>query len=234
MPVTDQRRILIVEDDPETAEFVAGVATDLGCIPTIMGSYGDGLAAAGLTDFAVIVLDRMLPGGDGIDAIARLRSDGSSALILVLSALGRSSDRTFGLDRGADDYLAKPFDHGELRARLQALLRRDQMTTTDNDLVVFDDLEIRLKARTVHVGQTHVPLSPKEFKLITYFARNAGEMVTRMQLLENVWNLHFDPQTNVVDVHIGRLRRKMETVDEREWIRTSRGEGYIFMPAGPS
>ncbi len=225
--MTDQRRILIVEDDPETAEFVAGVATDLGCTPTIMGSYGDGLAAAGLTDFAVIVLDRMLPGGDGIDAIARLRSDGSSAL-------GRSSDRTFGLDRGADDYLAKPFNHGELRARLQALLRRDQMTTTDNDLVVFDDLEIRLKARTVHVGQTHVPLSPKEFKLITYFARNAGEMVTRMQLLENVWNLHFDPQTNVVDVHIGRLRRKMETVDEREWIRTSRGEGYIFMPAGPT
>jgi len=116
-----------------------------------------------------------------------------------------------------------------LRARLRALLRRGTMQVLDNDLLAFGDLEIRMKARTVHVKRAHVAVSPKEFELIIYFAQNAGQVVTRMQLLENVWNLHFDPGTNVVDVHVGRLRRKLEDAGSAA-IQTARGEGYIFAP----
>lgn len=223
-------RILIIEDDAETAEAVAGVVRDLGCQPVICGTLGDGVGAAA-GDFGVIVLDRMLPGGDGVAAIADLRSAGSTALILVLSALGRAANRVEGLERGADDYLPKPFEPDELRARLRALLRRGAMQSLDNDLLVFGELEIRIKARTVHVKRAHVAVSPKEFELITFLARNAGHVVTRMQLLENVWNLHFDPQTNVVDVHVGRLRRKLEQAGSAA-IQTARGEGYVFAPLG--
>ncbi|WP_099825372.1 response regulator transcription factor [Oceaniglobus indicus] len=229
---SDAPRILIVEDDRETATALARAVTDLGADPVIMRNWDDGVTAAGLADFAVIVMDRMLPGGDGVDAIAKMRAAGSTALILVVSALGRAANRIEGLERGADDYLAKPFDPDELRARLRALLRRDAMTVVDNDMLAFGDLEIRMKARTLHIGQTHVPLSPKEFRLIVYLARNAGEVVTRMQLLEHVWNLHFDPQTNVVDVHVGRLRRKLDAVAGRDVIHTARGAGYVFAPGG--
>jgi two-component system OmpR family response regulator len=171
----------------------------------------------------------MLPGGDGVDAMARIRAEGSTAMILILSALGRAANRVEGLEKGADDYLPKPFEPEELRARLRALLRRGTIQVLDNDLLAFGDVEIRLKARTVHVKRTHVPTSPKEFELLTYFARNAGQVVTRMQLLENVWNLHFDPGTNVVDVHVGRLRRKLDDAGSNA-IQTARGEGYIFAP----
>ncbi|WP_108482858.1 response regulator transcription factor [Oceaniglobus ichthyenteri] len=229
--MTDIARILIVEDDPETASALADAVRDLGGEPVIMRNWADGVQAAGLAKFAVIVMDRMLPGGDGVDAIAKMRAAGSKAMILVVSALGRASNKIEGLEKGADDYLAKPFDPDELRARLRALLRRNTMTVLDNDMLAFGDLEIRLKARTLHIGRTHVALSPKEFKLITFFARNAGEVVTRMQLLEHVWNLHFDPQTNVVDVHVGRLRRKLEAAAGRAIIHTERGEGYVFDPA---
>jgi two-component system OmpR family response regulator len=223
-------RILIVEDDAETAAAMAAAVTALGAEPVVMRSLDAGLQAAALADFAVIVLDRMLPGGDGVDAIPRLRAGGSNALILVVSALGRAANKIEGLDRGADDYLAKPFEPDELKARLRALLRRKTMEVLDNDLISFGDVQIRMKARTVHIGTEHVPVSPKEFELITYLARNHGQTVTRMQLLENVWNLHFDPQTNVVDVHVGRLRRKLEAAAGRPVIHTARGEGYIFAP----
>ena len=225
-------RILVVEDDRETADSIADAVASLGCAPVVMRDWESGLEAAGLAEFAVIVMDRMLPGGDGVDAIAKMRAQGSKALVLVVSALGKSSSKIEGLEKGADDYLAKPFDGDELKARLRALLRRSQMVVLDNDLMAFGDVEIRLRARTVHIGRTHVAVSPKEFELITFFARNAGEVVTRMQLLENVWNLHFDPQTNVVDVHVGRLRRKLEAAAGRPIIRTERGEGYLFAPEG--
>jgi two-component system OmpR family response regulator len=228
--MTTDTRILIIEDDAETAAAVAATVTDLGCAPTIATTLDDGLAQAAGGGFAVIVLDRMLPGGDGVQAIARLRAAGSSALILILSALGRASERVDGLEKGADDYLPKPFEPEELRARLRALLRRATMQVLDNDLLAFGDVEIRLRARTVHVARTHVPVSPKEFDLITFFARNAGQVVTRMQLLEQVWNLHFDPGTNVVDVHVGRLRRKLEDAAGRPLIQTARGTGYVFAP----
>lgn len=225
-----QPRILIVEDDAVAAQAMEQAARDVGAVPTLCGTYDAGLQAAGQGDFAVILFDRMLPGGDGVDAIAKVRAAGSTALVMVVSALGRAQNKIEGLEKGADDYLAKPFDPDELRARLRALLRRKNMVALDNDVIVFGDLEIRMKARTVHVGTTHIAISPKEFKLLSYFASNAGAVVTRMQLLEKVWNLHFDPQTNVVDVHVGRLRRKLENVAGRPIIHTARGEGYIFDP----
>ena len=221
-------RILIVEDDPETAEAVAQEVRALGCEPVWLATLDEGIAASS-GEFRVIVLDRMLPGGDGVEAMARIRAGGSRAMILVLSALGRAAQRVEGLEKGADDYLPKPFEPEELRARLRALLRRGTIEVLDNDLLAFGDLEIRLKARTVHVRRAHVAVSPKEFELITYFARNAGQVVTRMQLLENVWKLHFDPGTNVVDVHVGRLRRKLEEAGSAA-IQTARGEGYVFAP----
>jgi two-component system OmpR family response regulator len=222
-------KILIIEDDAETAAAVAAVVGALGCEATHRDALEPGVAEAAAGDYRVIVLDRTLPGGDGVDAIARIRAAGSRALILVLSALGRSAQRVEGLEKGADDYLPKPFEEDELKARLRALLRRGTMQVLDNDLMAFGELEIRMRARTVHVKRAHVPVSPKEFELITYFARNAGQIVTRMQLLENVWNLHFDPGTNVVDVHVGRLRRKLEDAGSAA-IQTARGEGYIFAP----
>ncbi len=222
-------RILIIEDDPETVAAIRAEAEALGCQTDHRDTLPAGIEAATTTPYNVIVLDRMLPGGDGVDAMARIRAGGSTALILILSALGRAANRVEGLEKGADDYLPKPFEPEELRARLRALLRRGTIQVLDNDLLAFGDVEIRLKARTVHVRRTHVPTSPKEFELITYFARNAGQVVTRMQLLENVWNLHFDPGTNVVDVHVGRLRRKLEEAGATA-IQTARGEGYIFAP----
>lgn len=231
--VGPRKRILIVEDDRETAAAVAAIVAELGCEPIVMRNLADGVKAAGLARFAVIVLDRMLPGGDGVEAIASIRAAGSAALVLVLSALGTATKRVEGLERGADDYLAKPFEPDELRARLRALLRRESMVVLDNDLMAFGEVEIRLRARTLHVRRAHVPLSPKEFELVTFLARNAGQVVTRMQLLENVWNLHFDPQTNVVDVHVGRLRRKIEAAAGRPVILTARGEGYVFQPVPP-
>ncbi len=222
-------RILIIEDDPETAAAIRAEAEALGCATDHRDTLPSGIEAATGAQYQVIVLDRMLPGGDGVDAMARIRAGGSTALILILSALGRAANRVEGLEKGADDYLPKPFEPEELRARLRALLRRGTIQVLDNDLMAFGDLEIRLKARTVHVRRAHVPTSPKEFDLLTYFARNAGQVVTRMQLLENVWNLHFDPGTNVVDVHVGRLRRKLEDAGATA-IQTARGEGYIFAP----
>ncbi|MEZ5798614.1 MAG: response regulator transcription factor [Paracoccaceae bacterium] len=230
--VSTPDRILIVEDDAETAAAVAAVVQDLGCLPSHRATLDEGVAEAIAGDYRVIVLDRTLPGGDGVEAMALIRAGGSRAMILVLSALGRASQRVEGLEKGADDYLPKPFEPEELRARLRALLRRGTMQVLDNDLLAFGDLEIRMKARTVHVRRAHVAVSPKEFELITYFARNAGQVVTRMQLLENVWHLHFDPGTNVVDVHVGRLRRKLEEAGSPA-IQTARGEGYVFAPLAP-
>ncbi len=227
--MTAMDRILIIEDDPETAAAIRAEAEALGCATDHRDTLPSGIEAATSAQYNVIVLDRMLPGGDGVDAMARIRAGGSTALILILSALGRAANRVEGLEKGADDYLPKPFEPEELRARLRALLRRGTIQVLDNDLLAFGDVEIRLKARTVHVKRTHVPTSPKEFELLTYFARNAGQVVTRMQLLENVWNLHFDPGTNVVDVHVGRLRRKLEDAGATA-IQTARGEGYIFAP----
>ncbi len=223
-----KKRILIIEDDADMRNVFAKTSQNLGYEPIAMATYKDGLAAAKLSEYALIIIDRMLPDGDGIDAIAELRHMGAAPHILVVSALAHANNRVDGLEKGADDYLSKPFLPEELTARMKALLRRSRSQTMDNDFMVFGDLEIRVKARTVHMGQVFIALSPKEFELLLYFARNADEPVTRLQLLENVWNLHFDPQTNVVDVHVGRLRRKLEEHSKHPFIQTERGAGYMF------
>ncbi|MEN0041236.1 MAG: response regulator transcription factor [Pseudomonadota bacterium] len=220
--------ILIVEDDHVTAQAMADMSVELGHEAVVVGSFEECLAAVETHSPELVLLDRMLPGGDGLDAIAKLRLKGAGCRVMIVSALGRSNNRVEGLEKGADDYLAKPFDPQELRARMKALLRRNEVQSADNDLLVFHDLEIRLKARTVHRGGQHIAVSPKEFELICYFADNANEVVTRKMLLEHVWNLSFDPQTNVVDVHVGRLRRKLEIDDLPPLIHTVRGEGYLF------
>lgn len=220
--------ILIVEDDHVTAQAMAEIAVELGHEAVVAETFDDCLIAVEKHAPDLVLLDRMLPGGDGLDAIAKLRLKGAGCLVMVVSALGRSNNRVEGLEKGADDYLAKPFDPLELRARMKALLRRNALQMTDNDLLVFHDLEIRLKARTVHRSDQHIAVSPKEFELICYFAENANEVVTRKMLLEHVWKLSFDPQTNVVDVHVGRLRRKLEINDLPPLIQTVRGEGYLF------
>ncbi len=224
-----QPRILIVEDDSVTAAEMSGILGAAGMGVAHEATLPDGLARAAAEAFDAIVLDRMLPGGDGVQAIDGFRAARPGAMILVVSALGRASNRIEGLDRGADDYLAKPFEPDELTARIRALLRRAEPAAEDG-LMAFGALQIRTKARTVHAGDTHVPLSPREFDLLVFFARNHGDLVTRMQLLEHVWNLHFDPQTNVVDVHVSRLRRKLEAATETTVLHTERGHGYIFDP----
>ncbi|MEL7228418.1 MAG: response regulator transcription factor [Pseudomonadota bacterium] len=224
--------VLIVEDDAVTAAAMVEIAQALGEPARVATTFDACLEALDTVTPDLVVLDRMLPGGDGLDAIAKLRLKGANCMVMVVSALGRSSNRIEGLEMGADDYLAKPFDPDELRARMRALLRRRRVEGMDHDLIVFRDLEIRLKARTVHRDGQHIPLSPREFQLITYFARHAQEVVTRTMLLEHVWNLHFDPQTNVVDVHIGRLRRKLEVNGLPPLIHTVRGEGYLFSADG--
>jgi two-component system, OmpR family, response regulator len=156
-----EERILIVEDDIETAAAIRAVIEAMGCSVDHCTTLDEGVAAAVSTPYKVIVLDRMLPGGDGVEAMAQIRAGGSTALILILSALGRAANRVEGLEKGADDYLPKPFEPDELRARVRALLRRGTMQVLDNDLLAFGDLEIRLKARTVHVAAPMWPLARK-------------------------------------------------------------------------
>ncbi|MFV0514527.1 MAG: response regulator transcription factor [Jhaorihella sp.] len=239
--MTQAPRILIVEDDPVTASGIAGILAAAGFHPDRQATLAAAMQHVLRQSFDVIVLDRMLPDGDGIAAMQGLRAASPGAMILVVSALGKASSRIEGLDLGADDYLAKPFDPDELTARIRALLRRRGGSAADETggMMRFGALELRIKARTVHFGDTHIPLSPREFDLLVYFARNSGDVVTRMQLLEHVWDLHFDPQTNVVDVHVSRLRRKLEAALPVPVLHTARGEGYVFDPtrlaaAGPA
>ncbi|WP_238365065.1 response regulator transcription factor [Mesobacterium pallidum] len=225
----ERERILVVEDDAEMGRAMSQACDELGFEPVWMRSYTDALKAAELSDYAMAILDRMLPDGDAIDALAGLRASGRIGGILIVSALAHAGHRVEGLERGADDYLPKPFAPEELRARIKAMVRRSA-PQGGNDYLVFGKLEIRVKARTVHYDRAHIPLSPKEFELLLYFATHPGVPIGRMELLEKVWNLHFDPQTNVVDVHVGRLRRKLDSACDESFIHTERGAGYLFGP----
>jgi DNA-binding response OmpR family regulator len=185
-----------------------------------------------MENFDVIILDRMLGDVDGLTITRRLREGGIGTPILILSALGRSSDRAEGLDAGADDYLAKPFEPEELVARLRALHRR--ATGREHSAVIlYGAFECHVKARTAFRENRHLPLSPKEFELFRYFMENAGELVTRDMLLRHVWKMDFDPQTNVVDVNIGRLRRKLEDGFDRPALETILGAGYRLLDGRP-
>ncbi len=217
--------ILLIEDDTQTADAIAAMLAREGVTLDRADDGETGLASAGDAAIDVIILDRMLPGMSGIDVVARLRAAGIEKPVLMLSALGRAEHRIEGLDSGVDDYLAKPFAPEELIARLRALHRRTTVQAR-HPVLIHGDLELHVRARTAHRAGRHLGLSPKEFELLKYLMENAGEVVTREMLLRNVWKLNFDPQTNVIDVNLVRLRRKLEDGFDTGCLETVRGSGY--------
>lgn len=221
-------RILYVEDDPRSAAAVGEVADQNGDALVWESNGSAALLRAGMEAFDVIILDRMLGDIDGLTITRRLRESGIGTPILILSALGRGSDRADGLDAGADDYMAKPFEPQELMARLRALHRR-ATGKEHSAVIIYGAFECHLKARTAFRANRHLALSPKEFDLFRYFMENAGETVTREMLLRDVWHIDFDPQTNVVDVNIGRLRRKLEEGFDTPALETIWGSGYRIL-----
>ncbi|WP_226632280.1 response regulator transcription factor [Novosphingobium profundi] len=220
--------ILYVEDDARAARQVRDLAAKGGDVVQWADTGTDGLKRAGAEPFDVIILDRMLPDLDGLTILARLRESGIDTPVLMLSALGRTSDRAEGLDGGADDYLAKPFESEELLARLRALHRRAS-GRAHSAVILYGAFECHVKARTAFRANRHLSLSPREFELFRYFMENAGEVLTREMLLRDVWKMNFDPQTNVVDVNIGRLRRKLEEGFDSPALETIWGAGYRLL-----
>lgn len=221
-------KILYVEDDLRAAEEVKQLAWQEGDTIVVETNGSDGLKRAGLEPFDVIIMDRMLGDADGLSLVGRLRESGVSTPVLMLSALGRTSDRAEGLEAGADDYLAKPFEAMELLARIRALHRR-AAGREHSAVILFGAFECHVKARTAFRDNRHIALSPREFELFRYFMENAGEVVTREMLLRDVWNMSFDPQTNVVDVNVGRLRRKLEDGFDNPALETVWGAGYRLL-----
>ena len=218
-------KLLYIEDNAEAAADVTAMLARQGTQVVWEMRGADGLRRAAMEPFDAIILDRMLPDMDGLEIVQRLRTSGVDAPVLMLSALGRASNRVEGLEAGVDDYLAKPYEPEELTARLKALVRRAE-GRTHSAIIIYGQFECHVKARTAFRRNVHIPLSPKEFELFRYFRENAGETVTRDMLLRDVWKMNFDPQTNVVDVNIGRLRRKLETGFETPALETIWGTGY--------
>jgi two-component system, OmpR family, response regulator len=223
------RKILIVEDDHETASYLTRGLTQEGHSVEQATNGQDGLFRATDGSFDLIILDRMLPVLDGMATLRALRAAKIDTPVLVLSALASVGDRIEGLESGSDDYLTKPFSFAELLARVNALLRRSEarVGTTDHRLTV-GDLEIDPLSRTVKRGGRKIELKPREYLLLEYFARNEGRIVTRTMLLEQVWDYHFDPGTNVIDVHVSRLRRKLDDGFDKPLLHTVRGAGYML------
>ena len=220
-------RILVIEDDPATADYIVNGLTQEGQTTQLARDGKDGLFHALSGGFDVIVTDRMLPGPDGLSIIRALRASSIATPVIVLTALGEVERRVEGLDAGADDYLAKPFAFSELYARLRALARRPPPAEAQTDLVV-GDVRMDLLRRTVTRAGTAIDLLPTEWRLLEYMMRHPGQVLTRTMLLERVWDFAFDPTTNVVDVHVSRLRRKLEPPDSAPLIRTVRGAGYVL------
>jgi two-component system, OmpR family, response regulator len=220
-------KLLVVEDDRETAAYLAKGLGESGYAVDHVGDGREGLFLATSSGYDAIILDRMLPGMDGLAVLGALRAAEIRTPALILSALGSVDDRVKGLRAGGDDYLVKPFAFSELLARVEALLRRGATPSTVTKLRVAD-LELDLLTRTVKRGAATIDLLPREFQLLEYLMRNAGHVVTRTMLLENVWDYHFDPQTNVIDVHISRLRQKIDKNFERPLLHTVRGAGYCL------
>ncbi|HJU19076.1 MAG TPA: response regulator transcription factor [Stellaceae bacterium] len=218
-------KILVVEDDPETAEYVVNGLTEEGHLAVHAGSGGEGLFRAAAETFDLLIIDRMLPGLDGLALVTTLRGAGNRTPVLFLTALGGVDDRVKGLNAGGDDYLVKPFAFAELVARVGALGRRPPASLVETRLQVAD-LELDLLARTVRRAGRIIDLQPREFRLLEYLLRHVGQVVTRTMLLEHVWDFHFDPRTNVVETHISRLRSKIDKGFEPELIQTVRGAGY--------
>lgn len=221
--------VLLVEDDQSVADYVSEGLGAAGYQVRCVGDGEAGLAEASAGRFDVIVLDRMLPGLDGISLVQRLRTRGDYTPVLILSALGEVDDRVAGLKAGADDYLAKPFSFAELQARIEVMIRRRAVDAAKTVLQV-EDLHMDLLANQVARAGQLIQLQPREYKLLEFMMRHAGQVVTRAMLLEQVWGYHFDPQTNVIDVHISRLRQKIDRDFEVPLLETVRGAGYRLGP----
>ena len=219
--------VLVIEDDPGTRAYIARGLRESGYAVDETGDGRSGLFMAIEGDYDAAVVDRMLPGLDGLALVQALRAADQSLPVLILSALGEVDDRVAGLKSGGDDYLAKPFAFAELLARLEALLRRRERDSATTHLKLAD-LEMDLLTRSVKRAGIPIRLQPREFRLLEYLMRRADQVVTRTMLLEGVWEYHFDPQTNVIDVHVSRLRRKVDRDFGTPLIHTVRGAGYVI------
>jgi two-component system OmpR family response regulator len=221
-------RILLIEDDKDTAAYLAKGLDESGHTVHLAHDGRDGLFMALDQPYEVLVVDRMLPGMDGLAIIRALRTSGNQTPALILSALGEVDARVEGLRAGGDDYLVKPFSFSELLARLEALIRRSVTATEQTTHLKVGDLEMNLLSREVKRSQQTIDLQPREFRLLEFLMRNSGQVVTRTMLLENVWDYNFDPQTNVIDVHISRLRSKIDKHFDQPMLHTIRGAGYVL------
>lgn len=218
-------RILVVEDDAETADYITKGLRESGFTVEHVEDGRDGLYLASSSSFDAVVMDRMLPGMDGLSVIKALRAGGVETPILILSALSQLDERVCGLRAGGDDYLTKPFGFSELHARLENLVRRRSGKSVETTLRC-GDLAMDLLARKVTRGGRTLDLLPREFKLLEYFLRNADRVVTRTMLLEQVWDYRFDPHTSIIDTHISRLRKKLDDGFDTPLLHTLRGVGY--------
>lgn len=223
-------RILVIEDDRETAEQIVEFLAASGYDVDLAADGDDGLNRARSAEYAVMTIDRMLPGVDGIAVIRRLREEGIVTPALIVSALGEIDERVRGLRAGGDDYLVKPFAFAELLARAEALARRSDSVVSDSvvkEMVLrVGDLELDLVSRAVSRCSRKIDLLPREFKLLEYLVRNQGQVVPRAMLLQHVWDLHYDPGTNIIDVYVGRVRRKVDAAQAYPLIHTIRGVGF--------
>jgi len=218
-------RLLVIEDDKKTADYIAKGLSEAGYVVDRAENGPDGLHLATSGSYDALVVDRMLPALDGLSVVRALRAAGITVPVLILSALAQLDDRVTGLRAGGDDYLTKPFAFTELAARIEALLRRPRTIASQTALKV-GDLTLDLLTRRVTRAGRPIDLRPQEYKVLEHLMRHAGEVVTRTMLFEGVWDFHFDPQTNVVDVHISRLRHKIDKGFDRALIHTHRGGGY--------
>lgn len=221
-------RVLIIEDDPQLAAYLIKALTEIGAVVDHAADGREGLFLAAGGDYEVMVIDRMLPSLDGLGIVRTLRASGNQTPVLVLSALGEVDDRVDGLRAGGDDYLVKPFAFSELHARIEALLRRASPSDHPETRLRVADLDMDLLTREVTRAGRRIVLQPREFRLLEYLMRHAGHVVTRTMLLEHVWDYNFDPQTNVIDVHISRLRGKIDKDFDRPLLHTVRGAGYVL------
>jgi two-component system OmpR family response regulator len=225
------RHILVVEDDPETAGQLAEQLTTSGYRVDLAASGNEALSRGAASDYTVITIDRMLPDIDGITVMRQLRDDGIAAPFLIISALGEVDDKVRGLRAGGDDYLVKPFSFVELLARIEALGRRSD-TVVKETILRVGDLAIDLMSRTASRRGKDIALLPREFQLLEYLVRNEDRVVSRAMLLQHVWDLHFDPSTNIIDVYVGRVRRKVDDQQAYPLIHTVRGVGYRLRAPG--
>jgi two-component system OmpR family response regulator len=225
-------RILVIEDDPEVAAFISKGLTEQGHSVDHAGDGKTGLLLATTEDYDVMVVDRMLPELDGLTIVKSVRGTGKQTPMLILSALGEVDSRVEGLRAGGDDYLTKPFAFSELLARIEALARRAAPHPEAETTLRVADLELNLLARTATRAGKSIDLQPREFRLLEYLMRHAGQVVTRTMLLEQVWDYNFDPQTNVIDVHVSRLRAKIDKGFPSQLIQTVRGAGYMIDAPG--